>query len=738
MSTTRTRPAQNTFTGGEWSPLMEGRTDLAKYFSAVQRLQNFVLQPQGGVTRRPGTRFVVPAKSPADVAPRLIPFTFSTEQAYMLEIGVSAGAGYIRFYRNGGQIAGPLELASPYAPADLAKISHTQSANTMYLACEGYAPRKLTRTSHTDWRLRVIAFRPPATTALGHVVTPALTLGAVTGTGITVTAAAAFFLPGDDGRQLTEADGRAVITSYFSSTQVTVDILDAFASVSIAADAATLTGSPLSTLTATPSNKIHTIGAQATLTSDVPASVFRAGDVGKYVRLQNGIAKITAFTSESVVRAEVLAPIDSTDGTPDWTLESNAWSATEGFPVAVGFSPGNRLCWGRDELVWGSVVDDYENMAATTLDDDAFTYGLRSSRVNVIRWLYGTDELYAGTSGGPFVLLGSTDGPLTPTNVHAEQDVTDGCAAIGPCAVGPVSLYVDDSGRSLRELVYDFESDRRVAPDMLLLAGHLVPQGTAITGIAYQRTPHSILWAMRSDGALLGLTHMRAEEVLGWHQHPIGGGGLVRSVAVMPHWDGGRDVAWFTVERVISGTTKFYIEYFDDTGLTYDTLNLDSALTYDGAATTTVTGLEHLEGQTVKVVADGAVFPDQTVSAGAITLARAVSQIEVGLMYTSVLTTMRPEIPTGAGTTQGVQKRIAEVVVRLYQTINLLVGTGSSAERMKFRSGPDSLSASVPLFSGDKIVAQTGWDREGRVTLTQDQPLPCTILMVSTLVGTGA
>jgi len=622
--------------------------------------------------------------------------------------------------------AGPLEVVTPYLAADLRYLRFAPSADVLYIACEGYAPRKLQRTSDVNWTLSTITFRPPPTEEKPTSLAAALTLSAVTGNGITITASPGIFVgAGDVDRIIVSGTGRAVITGFTSSTQVTADVLDDFASVNIASGAWTLNGSPSCSLTP---NKKEPVGALCTLTTST--SAFRAADVGKYLHIQNGIIKITTFTSATSIAGTILHKLDAVTPTTNHTLEQEAWNATDGFPVDVGYDASDRLVWLRDERVWGSVIGDYENMSESTLDDDAFQWRLRTTEVCLARWIVGATDLLIGTSGAEFVLSGGSEGVLTPTNIKAQSDTTYGSARVRALRVGGVVLFVDGSGRGLREFVFDFaEANRYVAPDLLQLAQHLVPEGVTIVRTAYQRSPDSIVWCVLSDGGMLAMTYNRAEDVVAWA--PQETNGTVEDVAVIRHPDGDRDQVWLVVLR--NGVRC--IEFLDDTslfedanGASYGRAGLDSCLLYNGVPITAVTGATHLANRDdVVVIADGLALEDpiSVDGAGAFTLPAAASKIEAGLFSPSVLIPMRPEVQID-GTSQGRPKAHGTITVRVYRTMGL-----------KVNEDIISIESPITLYDGDMTVENEGWDADGFITIRQDKPYPCEVLMVTSVLAVG-
>jgi len=207
---------------------------------------------------------------------------------------------------------------------------------------------------------------------------------------------------------------------------------------------------------------------------------------------------------------------------------------------------------------------------------------------------------------------------------------------------------------------------------------------------------------------------------------------VVESVAVIPG-DLNEDQVWLIVKRTVNGATVRYVEYLtpiDFGNNTSDAFYVDSGLTYSGSPATTISGLNHLEGETVTILADGAAHADKTVSSGAVTLDRSASQVHVGLGYTSTLRTMRIEGGSVDGVSQGKVKRIHDVTVRLYETVGAKVGASASAtDVIPFRSSADPMDQALGLYTGDKTIEfDNGYDTDGFVTVVQDQPLPLTLL----------
>ena len=804
----RVHPFQTNFTAGELTPKLAGQVDFKKYNNGVEEMQNMTVFPQGGATRRYGTRFVAEVKD-SSKSTRIIPFEFNITQSYILELGDQ----YIRFYKDNGQItnasknitgitqanpavvtvsshgysngddvwingvvgmtqvngrrfriantttntfelqgvnstgytayasagtaADVFEIASPFTESQLYEIAFTQSADVMYLVHEDVAPRKLSRTGHTSWTMTEVDFkRGPYLdqNTTGTTMTPSGTSGSVT-----ITAS---------------------------------------------------------------------------------SSTFVATDVGRLIKFNSGHAKITNFSSATQVTATTTDNFSGTGGTADWSL--GTFTSTKGFPKSVSFFEQRLIFAGTTtfpQTIFASESGLYEEFDVGSGNAaDAFIYTIAANKVNVIRWLAPARDLIVGTVGGEFKVGRPTGEPLKPDNVQITQQTTYGGYTTQPIQIGNAVLFVQRQQKKIREFAYRFESDAYLAPDMTLLAEHITGKG--IVDVDYAQEPDSIYWAVRKDGALLGMTYQREEDVIAWHRHIIGGsftltfngasnvtdsttdsnnngfvnisghglstgdkvtysagGGTkiqglvdgkeyfvfvkdannfefastyeqaidrtiiqiadgvganhsvkaqaqVKSVSTIS--EASENQTYIVVRRRINGNIVQYVEYLDDL------LRIDSGLagTVNGSSSS-ITGLDHLEGEEVQILIGDAVFPNQTVTNGAIsvnlTATSGFKSIEIGLAYISKIKTMRIEAGSQAGTAQARKKRYNEVVVRLHKTIGIKI----NGDQLPFRTSSTPMGQNIPEFTGDKRVTNLGWDRDGQIEILQEQPLPMTVLGIT-------
>jgi hypothetical protein len=665
---------------------------------------------------------------------------------YTIEFVAQSEFTYVRFFTTQASYGGgtlddvscfeyiPYEIVSPYNETDLDQIGYTQSADVLYLVHPNYAPRKLMRYSSMSWAFETMVFDPPATWEADTDLNTTLTPGATTGDDVVFTAGASVFLAADLDRQIKYGSARAVINEVTDGSHVKADILDAFPDTNpIPAGSWFLMGSPIATCT--PSKKSPK-GARVTLTLDING--WRTEDVGKYVKIYGGTVKIVKRTSaliaKGIIKVNLREAANPPVGTTNWTLEVTDWTATRGYPTATCFFE-DRLFFvntiSRPQSMWATRPGDYQCLGMGVLDSHGLEFTINSNEVNAIQWIIPARVLMAGTTGGELRVTGGADNPLTPTNVDVKSETTYGSANVKPIRVGPVILFVQRSGTKLRELVYSFDYDSYVAPDLGLLVDHLlnIPDSVypnldvRIKAVAYQQEPFSVLWVLMSNGRLYSMTYERAHEVIAWTWHETNG--MVESVSVIPNPNKRRDDVWIEVCRTVGGGPVRFIEYADPD------MNTDAGLTgqiQSGDEKSTVwSGLSHIAGKTVNIVGDDAVFPNQEVSAtGQVTISEPVSKIEVGLEYDSKVKTLPPEVQLQSGTSQGRKKKWNKIYARLYQS----AGCSINGETVPVRKASDPMGVGTGLFTGDFPISCIGWDEYGQVTVEQNYPRPMNLLAI--------
>lgn len=456
-------------------------------------------------------------------------------------------------------------------------------------------------------------------------------------------------------------------------------------------------------------------GTDGTVTLTASDAVFEEGHEGMRLRIGGKEVEITDFDSATVVTADVIETLSGTDATIDWAEQ--AFSPVRGYPVTVAFHQDRLVIGGSRDLpnrLWFSKSGDLFNFdLGTGLDDEAIEFSILSDQVNAIRGIFSGRHLQVFTSGAEWMVTGD---PLTPAAVQIRRQTRIGSLIarhIPPVNVDGATLFVARNGREIQEFLYtDLEQAYR-STNLALLAGHMVEEPVDMDYDQKRR----LLFVARGDGRLASLTVFRAEEVAAWTLHETQGS--VISVAVVG------DEVYVLTQR---GDSHF-IEQFDDL------LNLDSALTGQSETpAATWSGLDHLEGKTVSIVADGFVQADKTVTGGAVTLDEAARVVEIGLSYAHII---EPLPPSSVGAASGARKlRLVEGVFRLEETAALRLDVGRGIHDVALRQlGEDEiLDEPLPLVSGDIRVRALGWQDGAAQPLwriEQNVPLPFTLLSVA-------
>lgn len=752
-------PYLNAFTTGEITDQLAARQEWEKYAHAAQCLKNFVVRPHGGAARRAGLLYLGQAKY-SDRRVRLVRFEFSVTQAYVVEFGHL----YARFWANRELVTSggaPVEVVTPYTEDELRQLRFEQSADVLYIGHTAHPPAKIQRTSATSFQYDAITFTPPPTTEPTIAPASDISLTAPSGFGVVVTASTTTFLDGDVGRQIKSGVGRAVIRTFVSGTVVIADVLSTFSSTGpFAAGTWTMDGSPnAGTLL------LSSVGPEGSpFSGQSSVNAFRPEDLGKYIYCASGIGRIYFVSSATTV---FMTFVKVATGTPPvtvaagaWTMEVEAWSALLGYP-GVPCLTQQRLLWGGSpsfpDRVWGSVTADYENQSRGVADDDALEYQLAMSGVNRIRWMKALpDGVAIGTLAGEVTLDGGgNDAPMTPSNVRAKERTFYGADfTMDAIRTTNLVLFLQRGAKRVREFTINEQSiqGEYVAPDITLVAEHLTREG--LVEMDRAAAPDSIIFVVTADGILLSCAYERPENVVGWSHHTTTTGSssdgsqdaFFESVCVLPNSCATGDEVYVAIQRLVNTGDYFDPAFFDvayydpefwhASGIVsrrhvevFDgRLNTDAALFYEGPASGTFLGLDHLDGLAVKAIdQDGTVY-DLVVNGGGISLPAPTqaTSLEVGLHFTSTLKTLRPELAGPAGTAQARRKRWATVTPRVYCTRGRLLLNGELS--LEYPEGTDTTQS----YTGDLArLPNFGWDREGQLTIQTLDPKPCTILALT-------
>lgn len=762
------------FNAGEFSPWLDARIDLEKYGSGCRRLENFILTPYGGCRRRPGTEFVSEVKTSSESA-RLIPFRFNVSTSYVLILN----GGFMQIARGGTTPSlvksgdTPVEVAIPWSASQLRQVAYAQINDVMYLVHPEVSPRKLVRSSETSWSLTEVDFDFPLyrdENKSDVTMTPSHT----TGSARTLTASADYFTEDMVGSKMQVGHDR---THNGWEIKVPLDSAGEVSNPDLLVDSdyqLTTNGTWAGTLTlqkapgpafsvfsdvrswvgASDRNIIYsgkeTDGIhQYQLTwsggsgSNAPMAILEAVDRTLY-----GEVEITGYTNPTEVTVTVTKPLASTAATKRWS--EGALSTKRGYPAAITFHE-NRLVLagipGDPHAIYGSVTNDYENFEKGTNDDESYLHRILSGEHNAVRWLVSERVLLVGTEAGEFVMSGTGAGGqeslLTPSNVKARRHSNFGSAAIQAVFINDSVLYAQRSARKIREYGYVFERDRYQAADMTLLGEHIT--GLGVQEMTFQVQRDSILWTIVTGGELVGMTYEKEQNVMGWHRHTTPGGEF-ESVACI-YGANEEDEVWTIVKRTIEGTEKRYIERLrpdqyraqqnkDKDNYWY----LDCAKRVTAGATepdlTQVTGLEHLEGQTVKVMVDGAERETKTVQSGRVSLAKGGRTALVGLAYTSRLEPMKLDTPQQNGASRTREGKIWRLGFLVWNSMGGHYGANADGEissgdydQIVYRQTDAPMDASPAIFDGEfEVDFDSDYAESVTVGILNDSAYPMAVL----------
>ena len=735
------RDLQRAFSAGELTPELFGRVDLSKRQEGLALCRNFITLPHGPAINRSGTEYVAVVKNPL-VATRVIPFSYTNTQTFAIELG----AGYFRWksnaasllyaapsawssvtgYTQGNMVANGgvnyyciaantnqappnatywyamptnpniYEIPNPYAAADLMDIHYVQSADVLTLVHPNYPPMELRRYGATDWRTVQPGFAPPANV---------LTTLAATPTG-----------PGG---------GTPTTKSYVVTTVATDGLQESVASSVVS------TSSPVDLTVA---------GNIVTITFTDPSTA--GTNVRYYVyKLSNGLyGYVGQCGSGSFIDNNITADVTKTPPISDTTA---GFSTSGNYPAAVSYYQQRRIFGGTTNLpqnLWGTRSGTESNMSYTipVQSDNRIAVRIAAREASAIRHIVPAGQLLLFSATCEWKCGASSNGDvLTPTSISIAPQSYIGASNVIPVVVNNIVLYNAARGGHIRELSYSWQAGSYISGDVSLMAPHLFDYNTVLD-MAYSRGPVPILWAVSSSGKLLGMTYVPEQQISAWHQHDTAASGVFESCCVIT--ENNEDMLYLVVRRTINGSTTRYIERLHTRR--FDTLAdaffVDCGATYSGAATSTVSGLTWLEGQTVNILGDGATFPQQTVTGGAVTLSQPCSKITVGLPITAQLQTLPVAAQVDGGYGQGHQKNVNKVWLRVYRSSGILAGPDFNS-LVPFKQRTTENYGSPPSLVSDEveIVLSPAWGASGQVCVQQTDPLPLDLASMTLEVALG-
>ncbi|WEQ51212.1 hypothetical protein LV478_11790 [Komagataeibacter oboediens] len=684
------------------SPALNFRSDMEKWQSGASELTNFFVHVQGGISNRAGTEYVAIARQTGAIQPRLIPFIYNNTQSYVLEFGDL----YIRIISNGAYLTNSdgsvYEVVTPYAIADVYGLKYTQSADVMTITHQSYVAYDLSRLGQTDWALTAISYGT-SLTAPGGIVTT--------------------YTPGNAGNTgtkpgISKADYSYVVTS----------VSDTLNTESYASAVSTVNN--------------YNIGYYEQYGNYNPVSWDAAANAEYYnvYRLYAGLYGLIGSTTGTSLDDLNYAP-DTTTGPP---THKDPFSGNN--PVAVGYFQQRRVFAGASDYpqtVWMSRSANYANFDVHTpvRDDDAITATIASQQVNTIKHIVAMPDLLVFTGSGIWKVSagGQTGEAITPSNFTAIPQIYVGSSDVRPIPINTDVLFIEGKGSHVRDLQYDWYAAIYTGNDLSVMAEHLF-YGYTIADWGFAQFPFNLLWAVRSDGTLLGMTYLKEQNIWAWHQHATVNGSF-KSVCVVPEvndYGAIEDVAYFLVERTINNVTSYYIERMVTRQLGADNNDLtkawfvDCGLRYTGAPVSTVSGLEHLEGQTVSACIDGKGYTGLTVANGSVALPVSGSTITVGLPIAAHAQTLPLDVSQPPQFAR--RKRISKVYASLYNSCGLMVSTNGGANT--YPIGNTGTAGAMTTGLALKIPSPI-WTQVGQMDFYVNTPTPVTLTSLSFDVEEG-
>ena len=834
---------QPSFSKGEISPALFGRVDVSAYQVGLAEASNAIVHSYGGVSKRPGLRFIETAKQ-ADKPPRLIPFQFNIDDAYVLEFSEDV----IRFLRDDSWVqdseANDLEVPHPFAYSELKDIRYVQSGDVIALVHFNHPPYELRRLANDNWELRAIDFSPQnvdpinleitvndggsvdqryritGTTAEGTETLPIVAnpetvnqINFVSGTvpPVVTTYGTNTLVDGDEielrnmGRFLIGntvvkeehplnnrrfiVQNRTATTFELYTTEMAPADSDSltFTTVSYDIEGLRTNGSPLIVILAGLSfnfqvgNPIQGPGipAGSVVHSITGISSFNLGDADG--NLVNATSSGTDIYNVRALAGRIHKTFYETSGnaspnnTLNWTpipgirrysiyrqingtygligetggsefTDNNIAPTTsvnppnyrepflnqDDYPTATSFFQQRRVLGGsrlKPDTSEFSRTGDFNKFSRSfpLQDDDAITVTLSSNLVNQIQHYVSQRDLIIFTDSTEWTISGGGEGGLTPSTITQRLQSNWGSSRVPPLVVDTRVVFNTPDGSGVRDIGYSFEIDGYRGTDLAIFSSHLFDAKT-ITAWDYSAHPEGRVWVVRDDGVGLCLSVELDQQINAWTR--IITDGEFEDVIVIRRRLAD-DIYW-VVKREIDGNTVRYIEKMNDVFVSdyRESFLVDSGLSYDGSPVSSVSGLDHLEGETVVALADGTVIDDLVVASGSVALGASYSKVTVGLPYTCRIKTLRIEVPQQ--TVQNKLKRIHKIAIRFYRSRGLEVGPSLNfMTPLREEEFYEEWEDTGGLYSGDReIVVDTSWNTKGQLFLQQSHPLPFTVLAV--------
>lgn len=672
------RTSTRSFNGGEVTSEFFGRIDDAKYQTGLALCRNFIVLPHGPIANRPGFEFVRAVKHP-DRATRLLNFTFSVEQTMVIEFGHQ----YFRFHTMGGTVLNgttPYELAHPYTEEQLFEVQYVQSIDVVTLVHPEHPPRELRRLGATNWTLTTISFAAALAPPSSVSATPA----------------------GSPSDPRTYTYGVTAVAGVEESV------------ISVTDNAST---------------NLDEAGTSVTVTwaARAGAEFYRVYRKESGVMAYIGLTEDTSFLDEGIMPDVSITPPKA----------QNPFVGAGNYPAAVTYFEQRRVfaaTLNNPQTIWmtRSGTEKNLNTSLPVRDDDAVSFRIAAREANRIQHLVPLQDMVVLTQAAEWRLAED----ITPASINIKPQSFIGASSVPPLVTNTSLVFPAARGGHVRELGYSQDAGGYITNDLSLRSVHLF-DGFQLVDSALSRAPWPCCWFVSSSGKLLGCTYLPEQNIGAWHQHTTDG--AFESITVVA--EGDEDVLYAVIRREINGVTTRYVErhasrLFDDAA---DCFFVDAGARYDGPPISSVSsGLAHLEGKEVAILADGAVLPRQTVQGGSVSLGgRSASKIAVGLPIDAAAQTL-PFAVEMQGYGQGRPKSVLEVWLRVAESRGAWVGPRpDKLTEIKPRtdeemgSPPDLQTAELDI----KITPT--WGRDGELYIAQPDPLPLTVLAITMELSVG-
>ncbi|WP_039761148.1 hypothetical protein [Bartonella queenslandensis] len=565
-----TRIFQRSFGSGEISPEMFGRLDDSKFQTGAAMMRNFLAQPQGTVKNRAGFKMVRQVKE-SDERVRIIPFTFNTTQTMVIEIG----EGYFRFHTRGATLVNedgtPYEVANPFKQSDLFDIHYVQSADVLTMVHPHHPPSELRRLGALQWEFKAINFKAPLAAPQELVLTR-------------------YVPPSSKVSQDTYEDNIYVVTSLAKD-----GIGESTPSKEIGV-----------------STNIYIQGAKNTLQWK---SVPEAARYNVYKK-QAGIFCFIGTTQDlNFVDNNIQPDASITPPTYDEVFES-----VNHYPSAVSYFEQRRMFAGtlnEPQKFWLTKSGTESDMSygLPLRDNDRIALQVAAREASAIKHIVPLAQLLLLTESSEWLVSSVNSDAITPTTISVRPQSYIGASNVQPVIVNNTAIYAESRGGHLREIGYNWQSNGFVTSDLTLRSSHLF-DGKEIVDMAYTKAPNPIIWAVSSNGMLLGVTYIPEQQVSAIHRHDTDG--VFESVAVVS--EGFEDVLYVVTKRFINGKFVRFIECMQTRQISdvKDSFFVDCGLSYEGynRTETTITIQDNAEedGGNLTITASSPLFsyPEQT------------------------------------------------------------------------------------------------------------------------------